>query len=167
MDIYDNSKISIVCNKIEKWCDSVPNPCCRYYNTTMKNPCGDFDCLYWTNDYFTWEKPGLLRLISVMLSQSIFYFILLFYVESGLWKKIKELFSRKIILVNTNSDSDVVEEEYRINNMISKNKHDDLFIVDKLVKLYDDFLAVKGISFGIKSSECFGLLGINIMIIFI
>ena len=59
-------------------------------------------------------------------------------------------------------DSDVVEEEHRIENAIQNNNCSELFAVDKLVKHYSKkFVAVKGISFGINSSECFGLLGVN------
>ena len=32
---------------------------------------------------------------------------------------------------------------------------------NKLSKNYENFMAVKGISFGMKDSECFGLLGVN------
>nr|CAD7446317.1 unnamed protein product [Timema bartmani] len=37
----------------------------------------------------------------------------------------------------------------------------DIFLVDKLVKMYQSFVAVNGISFGVKPGECFGLLGVN------
>jgi ABC-type glutathione transport system ATPase component len=59
-------------------------------------------------------------------------------------------------------DSDVIEEENRISNTIKNNNCTEFFAVDKLVKYYSNsFVAVKGISFGINSSECFGLLGVN------
>ena len=70
-------------------------------------------------------------------------------------------------------DSDVIDEENRISNMDSKflsapvnqineyvNTYQEIFIIDKLTKYYDDFMAVKGISFGLFNAECFGLLGI-------
>ena len=61
-------------------------------------------------------------------------------------------------------DSDVIEEENRIslmNKTINDNNNSEIFIVDKLTKHYSDFMAVKGISFAIGGSECFGLLGVN------
>jgi len=59
-------------------------------------------------------------------------------------------------------DSDVINEEIRISNMNglaqSANKQE-IFIINQLTKYYQNFMAVKGISFSIGSSECFGLLG--------
>jgi len=42
-----------------------------------------------------------------------------------------------------------------------QNKNKEIFIVDSLKKVYSNFMAVKGISFGMRNSECFGLLGVN------
>jgi len=58
-------------------------------------------------------------------------------------------------------DSDVIDEENRISKMNDDLKKQEIFIVDKLSKNYENFMAVKGISFGMKDSECFGLLGVN------
>ena len=51
-------------------------------------------------------------------------------------------------------DEDVMIEEERI-----ANDKTDFFCIDHLTKHYSSFMAVKGISFGIKEGECFGLLG--------
>ena len=53
-------------------------------------------------------------------------------------------------------DSDVIKEETRIRN---GNLDREIFVVDRLTKYYSRFMAVKGISFSMGTSECFGLLG--------
>ncbi len=59
-------------------------------------------------------------------------------------------------------DSDVCDEETRVAGLRENDlKKQEIFIVDNLKKNYGNFMAVKGISFGMKSSECFGLLGVN------
>jgi ATP-binding cassette, subfamily A (ABC1), member 3 len=136
-----------------------------------------FDCEV---DYWTWEKPGLLRNCILMLLQFLIQFTLLFLYEAGLLRKFFYLFSKKnkineekLIATQLNieelygdipKDSDVIEEENRIslmNNNKINNDNSEIFIVDKLTKHYSDFMAVKGISFAIGGSECFGLLGVN------
>lgn len=58
-------------------------------------------------------------------------------------------------------DSDVLEEEERIaQNSTFDDQNSEIFLANKLTKSYSNFKAVKGISFAIKNSECFGLLGI-------
>ena len=56
-------------------------------------------------------------------------------------------------------DSDVCDEEKRVTCLSSQDQ--EIFIARNLKKKYSNFTAVKGISFGMKSSECFGLLGMN------
>ena len=60
-------------------------------------------------------------------------------------------------------DADVLNEENRIENLVRNNEfqnnHNEIFIVNKLTKYYSNFMAVKGISFSLASTETFGLLG--------
>jgi ABC-type glutathione transport system ATPase component len=58
-------------------------------------------------------------------------------------------------------DSDVLDEENRISKLNDDLIKQEIFIANKLSKNYENFMAVKGISFGMKDSECFGLLGVN------
>jgi ABC-type polysaccharide/polyol phosphate transport system ATPase subunit len=61
-------------------------------------------------------------------------------------------------------DEDVVNEEERISRLtqVAERQPDqEIFLVDRLTKHYANFMAVKGISFGLKKSDCFGLLGVN------
>nr|QNH67858.1 ATP-binding cassette transporter subfamily A member 3 X1 [Brachionus rotundiformis] len=57
-------------------------------------------------------------------------------------------------------DQDVIDEETRISEKMI-NPIEEIFVVDGITKHYSNFMAVKGISFTLKSSECFGLLGVN------
>ena len=113
--------------------------------------------------------------------QFLIQFAIIFLYESGELRKFLYLFTRKnkineeeLIASQLNieemygdipKDSDVIEEENRIslmnNNNNINNDNSEIFIVDKLTKHYSDFMAVKGISFAIGGSECFGLLGVN------
>ena len=56
-------------------------------------------------------------------------------------------------------DFDVVQEEKRISKIDPRIGYNEILIVDKLTKYYSNFVAVKGISFAMNKSECFGLLG--------
>ena len=66
-------------------------------------------------------------------------------------------------------DDDVLEERKRISAMNlklgekkSKNEINcSPLVVQNLVKQYGKFVAVKGITYGVNRSECFGMLGVN------
>lgn len=59
-------------------------------------------------------------------------------------------------------DDDVEEEKKRINaNSITHLMETESVIIKNLTKFYGNFRAVNGISIGIASNECFGLLGQN------
>jgi len=128
----------------------------------------------------SWEKPGVLRFFVFMPLQFIVQFGLILIYDAGYLRKIKYLI-KSIFMKKDNSlrilqnqllmeeqygdikkDSDVINEEIRISNMNglaqSANKQE-IFIINQLTKYYQNFMAVKGISFSIGSSECFGLLG--------
>ena len=125
----------------------------------------------------SWEQPGLLRYYVFMPLQFIVFFGIILSYEAGLFRKISyklnSLFQKKNSTFNylqnedeqlyddLPKDSDVIDEENRISNMSQYEKNSEIFIVDKLTKYYSDFMAVKGISFAISNSECFGLLGVN------
>jgi ABC-type glutathione transport system ATPase component len=58
-------------------------------------------------------------------------------------------------------DADVFEEEKRIVDLVAQNMWNEIFVVDRLKKFYNNFMAVKGISLAVGQAECFGLLGVN------
>jgi len=174
-DLYDNYKTINDCKDIERLCSIVPNPCCRYKPAPILKPCGELDCLYWNENYWSWDKPGIMKFVVFMIIHIFVQFFVLFLIESNFSRKtIHKLIKKNENQENTidtqqseleklygdlEKDSDVCDEEKRVACLSSQNQ--EIFVVKNLKKKYSNFTAVKGISFGIKSSECFGLLGVN------
>ncbi|XP_047110492.1 phospholipid-transporting ATPase ABCA1-like isoform X1 [Schistocerca piceifrons] len=93
----------------------------------------------------------------------VFFFILLL-IEYGLTKKIYALIEKLVFkgtIVRGSLDDDVKEEELRVKMQLQGIVKNDALLVYNLVKKYHSFPAVKGISFGVREGECFGLLGTN------
>jgi ATP-binding cassette, subfamily A (ABC1), member 3 len=108
-----------------------------------------------------------------MILQFIVYFGIVLLIETGLLTQLKYLifdsntleqpltqqqFTLEEQYGDIQKDSDVINEEKRISR---KEMNQEIFVVDRLTKYYSRFMAVKGISFSLDSSECFGLLGVN------
>jgi len=129
-----------------------------------------------------WEKPGLLRFFVFMPLQFLIQFGLILLYEAGYFRymkyKLSSLLKRNVKVENGNNDledeekqgdikkdEDVTNEEKRIETVSKSIKVDtniqEIFVVNRLKKFYSNFMAVRGISFGLKTNECFGLLGIN------
>ncbi len=53
--MYDNHKAIEICKENQKFCMSFPNPCCRYKKVKKLKPCGELDCLFWNENYWSWE----------------------------------------------------------------------------------------------------------------
>ncbi|CAF3441243.1 unnamed protein product [Rotaria sp. Silwood1] len=60
--MYQNYVLNGLCQPIVHLCDKMPNPCC-------KTNCGS-ECVAWTTNYLSWEKPGLGRFLTFMGIQS-------------------------------------------------------------------------------------------------
>lgn len=174
-DIYTNYEYNDICKRInissEFVCKLAPNPCCIKY----KNCGNGTQCLRWTEDYLSWEKPGLGRYFLFMPLQFLVLFGVVLLYELGYIRQVFYLIrsvmfgneTTRVTKLNENGltneeelygdipkDEDVLSEEKRI--AYEKN---DLLCIDGLTKYYSNFMAVKGISLGIKNGECFGLLG--------
>lgn len=150
----------------------------------MEKPCGDFTCLEWTRNILSWNNRGILKYYIFMILQFVVQFAILILFDSGiltslyykLLKKEKNMgeieaesaiqLKMEKVYGDIQKDSDVINEEVRIANLIRSGDYrneacKEVFIVDGLTKYYSGFMAVKGISFSMKQSECFGLLGVN------
>ena len=184
VDLYQNSLFLTTCKKLEFACpfslpnnftEPQPNPCCGIVNkNSIYPPCGpDTECLLFTENFLSWDKPGVLRMIFFLILQSILQFAIVLFYETGLLTQLKySIFDsnknqQPLIEQQTQmeeqygdiqKDSDVINEELRISQ--KKLSQEEIFVVDRLTKHYSRFMAVKGISFSLDSSECFGLLGI-------
>ncbi len=151
---------------------------------------GPEDCLKWTTSVLDWEKPGVGRFLFFMPAQFLVLFTIVLFYEAGWFRQfaynLKQLVTHKSnknveedkhILIGSNSivdideeeafqdipkDIDVTNEEKRIKDMLELGHlYSETFVLDQLKKYYGKFMAVKGISFTLKQSECFGLLGVN------
>lgn len=166
--MYENSENLKICQDAKYGCRFDANPCCRYSkNLKREKPCGNFDCLYWSADYWSWQKPGLSRYVLAMCIQFSFYVFILFSIETSLMSKFynkKQYLKLNETLKSTDKEKDVLKEEKRIQKLIKNNLMDTL-TVNKLSKLYSDFQAVKEISFGVNLHECFCLLGFPFFLI--
>jgi hypothetical protein len=113
--------------------------------------------------------------------QFVIHFGIVLAYEAGYFRRIKYFINswlkdKKLNVVNHNQllmeleygdirkDVDVVSEEERIAELVKSENFEntgrnEIFIVDKLTKYYSNFMAVKGISFALRSTETFGLLG--------
>ncbi len=182
--MYDNSRITSYCEKLELACSIIKNPCCKYQNQEQENPCGNGICLDWSKDYLVWTRPGLSKYLVIMAVQFFIQFAFLLLYDSGYFRQISYKLKSFVGLKNDalsnlhkdqqeieekfgdiSKDSDVIDEENRIFNItksdvLNINEHE-IFIVDRLKKYYSNFMSVKGISFSVKKAESFGLLGVN------
>ena len=139
----------------------------------MLGQCKD-DCIEFTEDYMSWEFPGVGRLFAFMVLQGIAFFILLYVIETNA----VEFLMRKITTNRVNraivnrigregdgkisEDSDVVQERQRIQSTpIEELVKTDPVVTQDLTKLYGNFVAVNQLSIGVSQKECFGLLGVN------
>lgn len=73
---------------------------------------------------------------------------------------IEQKFFQKHPVVVENEDSDVVEHKRHIKQSSEAEiKSNYILAIKDLTKYYKNFLAVNGLSLGVKRYECFGLLG--------
>ncbi|XP_066292809.1 phospholipid-transporting ATPase ABCA3-like isoform X1 [Branchiostoma lanceolatum] len=136
--------------------------------------CKDFN-VTWTTNYLQWERNGIGRFLVFMAWEGVFFFGLLFLVESNLlrqfWYFIRPKKTPTLISsdgkYNIQDDEDVARERTRINNTPLRQLFStDALILKELRKIYNEYsseplVAVEGSSLGIPLGETFGLLGIN------
>ncbi|CAF4800489.1 unnamed protein product [Rotaria magnacalcarata] len=78
-NIYQNSVLNDLCAPIAPFCNLFPNPCC-------KNNCGS-NCVAWTPNYLSWEKPGVGRFVAFMGIQSVVLFTILLLITYQTFSK--------------------------------------------------------------------------------
>ena len=147
--------------------------------------CGD-SCVFWTENFLDWSKPGIGRFVTFMAIQSVISFSLLLLIDyriiSRVWNFIRSIWqpegrrlyqngydngaatgmTRQVSNIN-HEDDDVIGEEERIrtspNHVLMET---DVLVLNQVEKVYQgSFHAVDQISIGVKQRECFGLLGVN------
>ncbi|CAF3018525.1 unnamed protein product [Rotaria sp. Silwood2] len=93
-NMYQNYALNELCGPIVVLCDFMPNPCC-------KNNCNS-DCVSWTTNYLSWEKPGIGRFLVFMGIQSVVLFAILLFITYQILPKCWFYTHRKPHLNNTN-----------------------------------------------------------------
>lgn len=168
-DIYQNSVLTDLC---KPWVNICPSPCC-------KGNCG-LDCVVWTDNILSWEKPGIGRFVVFMAIQSAISFTMLLFIDyrvlSKLWytirgnRRVYNLPDSTIIPMTDNQisnihheDDDVIAEAQRLQSSSDRELMEtDVLVLNQVEKVYHGmFHAVDQLSVGVKQSECFGLLGVN------
>ncbi|VEN45882.1 unnamed protein product [Callosobruchus maculatus] len=153
-----------LCEKMFKICAQVgldENDCLKNVSWTVMDACGNLE-----GSYYKWEEHGIGRNILFSCIVGLVLFLLIFLIEyDTISRPLKLLIFKckpQYPAENSDEDFDVAQERSRIRNMTSDELTSsyDLAVKD-LTKYYKKFLAVNGLSVGVKRYECFGLLGAN------
>ncbi|OWF34668.1 ATP-binding cassette sub-family A member 3-like [Mizuhopecten yessoensis] len=163
-DIYVNYEVTQTCEEFQYRTTCMLNnlgPCCSGCTA---------NCLLFDESYMTWESPGILKYIVFMVIQAVVFFVFVLVIEYGVLGQLiycicsngRASHSDEEHLTGVEEDSDVKMERERIwNSPLTKLMESDALIVKGLSKSYRRVKAVNGISVGVASQECFGLLGQN------
>ncbi|XP_067006390.2 phospholipid-transporting ATPase ABCA3 isoform X2 [Anabrus simplex] len=140
---------------------SQPNICCPGHCPESSG------CLEFTEDYFSFEAPGIGRNLIYFIIAGCCFMILLVLIE---YRVFEPRHARKAKLqpqANGNDSSDLQDSDVREEREKIKNGNLELLmkeyslILKDFTKYYGNFLAVNHLSVGVRKGECFGLLGIN------
>lgn len=102
---------------------------------------------------FSYTIPCVLLFVD-----GIIYWAIILLIDFKFFSRFKKI--NTPFFTRVQEDDDVIRERESV--LHSMNQHDDAINVKEVVKSYDNkFVAVKGVSFRVKSGECFGLLGPN------
>ena len=118
------------------------------------------DCVepesFWTFDYLY----GINIDVIILFIDIIIFWTLLTLIETHVisrgWTKLMERIHGNVVEKPSNIDDDVKQEQ----EAVYDNK-DNLMRVVNLTKKFKTFSAVRGLTFGVRKNECFGLLGVN------
>ena len=129
-------------------------------------PATDIPC-HEIESFYTWDElKGINLDITMLFIDGMLYFLMIVMIETRLLYKLLEMAKTRMpgyykYEVDTQSelDDDVCEEQRRV--ATNTQPQEDVLKVFGLKKKFRSLAAVKDVSFGVKTGECFGLLGIN------
>jgi len=117
------------------------------------------DCVV-EKSYWNWEYQNGINIdVLIMVINIVIFWAILIFIETDLLKimfiEIRKIFYGKTVVPPQNVDNDVQKEKESVyaNNNLMK--------VINLTKKFGRFDAVRGLTFGVRERECFGLLGVN------
>ncbi|XP_033746545.1 ATP-binding cassette sub-family A member 3-like [Pecten maximus] len=160
-NIYVNYEVTQTCEEFGYQTSCIfknDGPCCSGCTS---------NCLVFSDNYMMWESPGILKYIVFMCIQAVFFFVVVLAIEYGVLGQLLYCIcgtsrSDEEHMAGDEEDSDVKSERERIwNSPLTKLMETDALILKGLSKSYRRVKAVRGISVGVSSQECFGLLGQN------
>ncbi|XP_070191604.1 LOW QUALITY PROTEIN: phospholipid-transporting ATPase ABCA3-like [Littorina saxatilis] len=169
MDMYTNYNRLDFCTKRDSGCVCLRSPSC------CKGPA----CLDFSDNYFSFEYPGIGRSVFFMALQGFVFMTLTLLIEFHVpqrlayfcrgkrgtsYRDLRLIMNMQLSVLNgtVTEDSDVAEERRRINSTdIDELCKTDSLLMVNLYKHYGDLVAVDHLSVGVKQQECFGLLGQN------
>ena len=99
----------------------------QFFVSSLSDNCGDY-CVDVGIDYLSWTSPGIGQAISFLCIQGLTYFCIVFFIESGLSRRIRTQMmsgssSGKVgdaeygMEMDGHVDSDVYEEKQRIQDL--------------------------------------------------
>ena len=129
-------------------------------------PATDVPC-HNISSFYTWDDlKGINLDITMLFIDGMLYFLMIVMIETRLLYKVLEMAKSRMpgyykykVDTQTDLDDDVSEEQKRV--AINNQTGADVLKVFGLKKKFRNLAAVKDVSFGVKTGECFGLLGIN------
>ncbi|XP_066151375.1 phospholipid-transporting ATPase ABCA3-like isoform X1 [Euwallacea fornicatus] len=166
--IFDTYKLF----SYNKLCNTYYETCKQQYPNFTKDQCWDLSaavrevCKGLDDHYFKWQSPGIGRNLLFSFTVGFVLLLLLLAIDykifSQITYQIEQKYFPKYPSDIQNVDSDVLAEKHNIWNTPENELNRDYSMYTKdLTKYYKNFLAVNGISLGVRRYECFGLLGIN------
>lgn len=163
IDIY-NWKITTDEQAKLAMCVFESNPCCKGENTT--------ECIEYLSFFSGDYNSSIRNQVIFMIVHFFVYSALLLFMESGtpgkMFTKLKERIL-KLKAIDETLSEEVRTEKERIETQLRNKLINDVLIAHNLKKWYGkipprlgkSIFAARGLNFGVKSGECFGLLGVN------
>ncbi|XP_076468754.1 phospholipid-transporting ATPase ABCA3-like [Babylonia areolata] len=176
MDIYTNYLNNDFCTNTLNYtvtCYTRSSPCCRGIGLGCSNESDT--CLWFSQDYVSWEEPGIGRYLLFLGLQALVFFGATLLVENGFFRRLAACLvcctrrarpASQPLFINGSSvsqeDDDVAAERRRVNATPASvlAQRDSLLLVN-LYKQYGPLVAVDHTCVGVPEQECFGLLGQN------
>eukprot|EP00123_Amoebidium_parasiticum_P018720 comp24269_c0_seq1/m.45256 comp24269_c0_seq1/g.45256 ORF comp24269_c0_seq1/g.45256 comp24269_c0_seq1/m.45256 type:complete len:1770 (-) comp24269_c0_seq1:99-5408(-) len=115
-------------------------------------------------NYVAWEPPGIAKCLLALFIEGIGFFAIVLLMEYNFFIPKKK--AKDMQMEREGDDEDVAAERQRL--LSGTNTTNDIVQIRDLTKVYpkksrkqQPKLAVDHVTFGIRTSECFGLLGVN------
>ena len=111
--------------------------------------------------YWTWDFISGINIDVVIICINILLFwIILYMIETNVFTKGWTRLMEKIYGTDVPPQA-VIDDDVKLEQESVYTNNDNLVRVINLTKKFGKFSAVRGLTFGVRKNECFGLLGVN------